>query len=644
MSLSPLRVAGDRFLDAEGREVLLRGVNLGGDSKLPQASGPYEAGDFSDHREVSFVGRPFPLEAAHEHFSRLSRWGFNCLRLLTTWEAVEHAGPGRYDEVYLDYYAEIARLAGEHGFRVFVDMHQDAWSRMSGGSGAPGWTFEAVGLDFERFRDADAAFLAQHRQPGDRSHWPSNYRLPANGIMWSLFFGGRWLTPDFTIEGLNAQDYLQGRYLACVDRVARWLAPLPNVVGFDGLNEPSLGWLGKPLSDRGVESPSPVAVGPALSALDGLALARGLPVTAPVIGGRETGRPHVVGHRTLNPNGVPIWRAGAACPFEAAGIYALTDSRAAALDEGVFLRGPRGPLEAPRDVFAPFFQAIAETIRAHRTDWILFAEVEVAAPFTGGAYPAAMPDRSVSTPHWYDLANLTTRRFDVDDHVDALAGRRLRGADAVRQSYLGGLRACEDLGKSFGGPTLIGEIGVQFGIDDGAAYRAWAAGERGPRVFAKQAQMLSLMADALDALKLSATWWNYTATNRNDPQVGDGWNQEDMSLFSPDQLDETNDGGRGTAGFARPYVRAAQGRLVRMQLDGESGRLEAVIDADPQIAGPTEIAAPVVAYPDGVEVEAAAHCHVEVADGLVRVRAGAAGPMTVALVRRQAGAARRAVS
>ena len=201
-----------------------------------------------------------------------------------------------------------------------------------------------------------------------------------------------------------------------------------------------------------------------------------------------------------------------------------------------------------------------------------------------------------------------------------------------------------DLGESFGGPTLIGEIGVQFGIDEGAAYRAWAAGERGPLVFAKQAQMLSLMADALDTLKLSATWWNYTATNRNDPLVGDGWNQEDMSLFSPDQRDETNDGGRGTAGFARSYVRAAQGRLVRMQFDGESGRLEAVIDADPQIAGPTEIVAPLAAYPDGVEVESPAHCHVEVADGLVRVHAGAAGPMTVALARRLAGAARRGVS
>jgi hypothetical protein len=640
MPPSPLRVVGDRLIDADGRQVLLRGVNLGGDSKLPwPTDGAHEPGDVSRHREVSFIGRPFPLQEADEHLARLRAWGFNCLRLLTTWEAVEHAGPGRYDTAYLDYFAEIARRAGEHGFYVFVDMHQDAWSRMSGGSGAPGWTFEAVGLDCERFHAADAAHM-QRGPDHDLPHWPSNYRLSANRIMWSLFFGGRWLTPDFRIAGLNVQDYLQGRYLTCVDQLARWLAPLPQVIGFDSLNEPSLGWLGQSLSDRGVDTPSPVAVGPALSPLDGLALARGAPVTAPVIGGRETGRPHVVGERILNLSGVPIWREGVTCPFEAAGIYTLSDGRPVALDEAAFLRGPHGAFEPADDVFAPLFKSVAETIHAHRPDWILFAEVEVAAPFAGGGYPSAMPAGSVNAAHWYDLANLTTRRFDVDDHIDALTGRRLHGADAVRASYLAGLQACTGLARSFGGPTLIGEIGVQFGIDDGGAYRAWAAGKRGPQVFAKQTQMLTLMSDALDALNLSATWWNYTANNRNDPLIGDGWNREDMSLFSRDQQDATNDGGRGTRGFARPYVRAAQGSLVRMRFDAESGRFESVIDADPRVTAATEIVAPAAAYPDGPGVEAPAHCRVDVADGVVRVHAGAAGPMTVTLIPHGLGARR----
>ena len=642
MALSPLHVSGDRFVDALGREVMLRGVNLGGDSKTPWPDGgTHLPSDFSDHRAVSFIGRPFPLAEADEHFSRLRRWGFNCLRLLTTWEAIEHAGPGQYDVAYLDYFTQIARLAGDYGFYVFVDCHQDAWSRMSGGCGAPGWTFEAVGLDFTRFHAAQAALVMQNafdyaaaapqQAAYPRMSWSSNYKLPANGVMWSLFFGGRWLTPEFRIEGQNVQDYLQGRYLACLDQIARRLADMPHVVGFESLNEPSIGWLGQALSDRGVDNPSPLAMGPAISPLDGLALARGAPVTVPVLGGRESGLPRVVAERTMNPDGVSIWRDGASCPFERAGVYAMRDGHAVALDENAFQRGPSGVFDSARHVFAPLFDAVAAMIRAHRPDWILFAEVEVAGPFIGRVYPQAMPPASVNAPHWYDLANLTTKTFDIDNHVDPFARRRLCGAAEVRESYRRGLEARKRLADRFGGPTLIGEIGVQFDIDDGASYQAWAAGERGPRVFAKQAQMLSLMADALDDLKLSATWWNYAATNRNDTRIGDGWNQEDLSIFSADQMDEVHDGGRGVPGFARPYARAVQGALLRQGYDGETRIFIASIEVDPTLEGPTEIAIPTAVYGDGPVIETSSPCRIEIGEGVVIVFCGSAGSLQVTL-------------
>ena len=85
-----ISICGTDFTDRHGRALILRGVNLSGSTKLPAR----RAGDFFESRDVSFVGRPFPLEEADEHFGRLRLWGLTFLRFLTTWEAIEHAGPG----------------------------------------------------------------------------------------------------------------------------------------------------------------------------------------------------------------------------------------------------------------------------------------------------------------------------------------------------------------------------------------------------------------------------------------------------------------------------------------------------------------------------------------------------------------------
>src|SRR5882757_679939 len=182
-----------RFVDREGRHVILRGLNVGGDCKVPYPDGGTQhPGDFGDHRSVSFVGRPFPLEEADEHLGRIAGWGFNVIRLLVTWEAVEHAGPRDYDHAYIDYVGRVCERAAEHGLAVFIDFHQDVWSRMSGGSGAPCWIFDKLGLDYRRFDTANGAHVMQYRydyaDPRARQEdryptmsWPVNYRMPVNG-------------------------------------------------------------------------------------------------------------------------------------------------------------------------------------------------------------------------------------------------------------------------------------------------------------------------------------------------------------------------------------------------------------------------------------------------------------------------------
>jgi hypothetical protein len=150
---------GPWFKDEHGRILLLRGVNLGGSSKVPfkPDGATYRREGFFHHRDISFIGRPFPLEQAEKHFTRLRSWGLTFLRFLITWEAIEHAGPGIYDEAYLDYVAQVVEKAGGYGFTLFIDLHQDVWSRFSGGDGAPAWTFEAAGSPWRSLPAHDLA-------------------------------------------------------------------------------------------------------------------------------------------------------------------------------------------------------------------------------------------------------------------------------------------------------------------------------------------------------------------------------------------------------------------------------------------------------------------------------------------------------
>jgi hypothetical protein len=105
VTLKGKNITTDRgsFVDATGRTMFLRGINLGGSSKVPYTPnmGSHVKEGFYNGHGVSFVGRPFPLADADEHFSRLKAWGFHFLRFLVTWEAIEHSGPGIYDEEFL---------------------------------------------------------------------------------------------------------------------------------------------------------------------------------------------------------------------------------------------------------------------------------------------------------------------------------------------------------------------------------------------------------------------------------------------------------------------------------------------------------------------------------------------------------------
>jgi hypothetical protein len=622
-----MKIVDDRWRDEEGRRLVLRGVNLGGDSKVPVHPDGYTGlkEGFYDWRKVSFVGRPFPLEEADEHFSRLKRWGMDFLRFLVTWEAVEHEGPGIYDEEYLEYLERIVAKAQKHGMRFFVDPHQDAWSRWTGGDGAPAWTLEAVGFEPSRLHASGAALL--HQEMGEtyprKMIWFSNYDRLACATMWTVFFAGDRYAPGIGpigFEGRSLQEFLQGRYIAAMSQVARRLARFSCVVGFGSLNEPSLGWIGRAdMRKLG----SMVSMGTTPSPWEAVLAGSGYAVDAAVIGIRLLSQV-VVGHERLGVQGLRAWKEGVECLWRRAGVWDEEGGApilkrpghfaAASGEDAVeaflkpfiarFARGIRGSTEAARR-FALFVEGVPN---ADRPSW-------------GGSDP----ENVVDAQHWYDDLTLVTKTKHRYLAYDARHGRVVMGGKNVRRYFIEALGeikrwAVERMGAV---PSLLGEFGLPFDLKGGRAYRTGR--------YRAHEEALSAYYDAVDANLLDSTIWNYSAGNTH--RRGDLWNREDLSIFCRDDYEagrtETGDpadsGGRALRGFVRPYARAVAGEILQMRFDARRGVFMLRYAPDQTVSAPTEIFVPELQFPRGFAIETEG-CEAEVLRGLVllRPRPGAA--------------------
>ena len=193
-SASPeLRVDGRHFKDASGRVVLLRGVNVAGDSKVP----------------------PFTAASDPAIFDPLAAWGMNAIRLLFNWEAYE-TSPGVYDQAYLDYYVSAAKEAWKRGIYVIADVHQDAYSR---------WSLDGCGEGFPKWS------LPKDVTPATPDNGPScadwGTRAASDMDMQKAF-------TDFYADTYGVRT----RYLAMLKSLAAALESNAGVIGYDMLNEP----------------------------------------------------------------------------------------------------------------------------------------------------------------------------------------------------------------------------------------------------------------------------------------------------------------------------------------------------------------------------------------------------------------------
>ena len=592
-----IQAEGPWFKDEHGRTLLLRGVNLGANSKLPRVpNGATHLRDgFFDHRNVSFVGRPFPLEEADEHFARLRAWGYTFVRFQLTWEAIEHAGPGVYDEAYLDYVHAVLGKAAQYNINVFIDPHQDAWSRFSGGSGAPGWTFEKVGLDLTKFEVTGAATVHQlHGDPFPRMMWLTNYGKLAAATMFTLFFGGNDFAPLTLVDGEPVQDYLQRHYIAAIKQVALRLEGLPNVVGYGTMNEPSAGYIGVPEPD---EAPNvKFFQGPVPTLLQTMLLGAGI---SQRVARWRTGMTGMWqrGETEVNQAGVDAWLDGYEPIWQQHGVWGQdAGGQVQVLRPTYFTHVSRGGRERKvdfyRDYFRPFANRFAAEVREVDPAALIFVEGLPGDPTLSWTSDDA--PNIVHAAHWYDALTLVTKRFFGWLSYDIQKNKLVLGSANVRRLFANQLRQIRAVSEKRmnDAPTLIGEVGIPFDLDR----RAFETGD-----FAKQERALTASLRALDANLLSYTLWTYNPDNTN--ARGDGWNGEDLSLYSRDQVrgkHDLYDGGRALRAALRPYPRAVAGTPLELRF-GE-GNFYFCFQHDPTLTAPTEIYLPIFQYPNGCEV------------------------------------------
>ncbi|KAJ3299416.1 hypothetical protein HK104_009018 [Borealophlyctis nickersoniae] len=542
-----------RFTDAHGRTLLLRGVNISGTSKIPTSPpGSTHLGEgFYNHTVVSFVGRPFPLDEVDEHFERLRAWGLTFVRFLVTWEALEHEGPGIYDEEFIDYLIQVLEKAPKYGIKCFIDPHQDTWSRFSGGSGAPGWTFEVAGMDLTKFMETGAAYVHQKAMPEDSGHtaWPTNYQKLASATMFTLFFGGDIFAPHATYRGEPIQQFLQRHFCACFRHLAERLKDLEAIVGFEVMNEPHTGYIGMasvyqfdPLKD--------LHFGDYPSALQSMALGSGclgkeLALADPEKLQKDFESKWSVG---LAPwKGVHMVRALYVTGLERCiaciliynrkqhGVWDVdSNGNPRALKPDYFSKHPaqNRKISFYKDCYVPFINRYREAILSINRDMLIFFEP---IPNEDPPLLSAEDDHAslVYAPHWYDLKALFTKSFGFVTHDVQGLSRGTKnvlsatyfGIAGANENYKGQIRNLARMGLNNVGkkPCVIGECGIPMDMNEKKAF------ETGD--YRDHTNFLDAVINAMEASLLNFTLWNYNP--HNDNMWGDHWNGEDFSIYSP---------------------------------------------------------------------------------------------------------------
>ena len=572
------------FVDENGNLVQLRGVNFDPTVKFPSSPNhpTYLPINYTqqDPASVSFINHPIPISEIRSHILRLKSLGFNCLRVPFTWESMEHDGPGKYDFKYMDYLIDLLKTiyTVDNGMYIYLDPHQDVWSRFTGGSGAPLWTLYAAGFQPNRLYDTSAALLHSNYTDDSKNSakatpmlWTTNYYRLACQTMFTLFFGGKTFAPKCVINGVNIQDYLQDKFIDTVlTFYSRCLEKAPHlftdncIIGLESMNEPSNGYigiknLGKLSSDRHLK------LGTTPTSLQSFLLGEGIDCTVEYYKLTLLG-PMKQGTRQIRSNKLKCWlteeernkidtkyhwKRGEQwlphqCIWKLHGVWTsyghllkpnyfrIHPADNSLIDERTFINR----------FFMNYYAKLYKKFRSIDNERFIFMQPPVLKEppnIMATKYSELIDDKTVYACHFYDGYSLMFKTWNKYFNVNTYAIMRgkpacfniLVGEQNIRNSFKNQLKYMrQEVSTNIrcNVPIIFSEIGMPFDMDNKKSYFMQDL----TNCYNSQTKAMDAIMYALECNNLSFNLWCYCHVNTQER--GDYWNNEDFSIWSKDDM------------------------------------------------------------------------------------------------------------
>lgn len=415
--------------------------------------------------------------------------------------------------------------------------------------------------------------------------WSTNYGKLVCQTMFTLFYAGNDFAPRCIIDGKNIQDWLQDHYFAAIGELAERIRDAGDlldecVIGWDPMNEPFEGFCGWPdLNLNPTKQGSTLRKGSCPTPAQSLRLGMGQPQTVDHFSWGPFG-PRKDGTVTVDPAGRSLWATREELGEDEAGnntrwgwtrgtqwevgtclwaLHGVWD-----IETGYILRPdyfhslpfisdsaeapqPQDPttvgVEFIEDYWKPHWEAYARLVRESDPETIVFIHPPVFGipPIIGEEH---LKGRCAYSGHYYDGLTLVTRHWNWFN-ADALGLLRGKygntvsavkiGETAIRKSLQEQLAMLmEDIERLGPYPTLIGEIGTPFDMDGKRSY-GWTDNGKYAGDYSSQEKALDASLNGADGPNcISYTVWTYCPDSTH--QWGDGWNMEDLSLWSADDL------------------------------------------------------------------------------------------------------------